>query len=316
MSFEKVSILVPVYNAAPYLAAALDSMLAQDYPNLEIVAVDDGSSDNSDLILSQYSRRIISFSQRNAGASAARNRAFEESSGTYVLFMDADDLIGPSHISSLVTAVKRGKTGAISFSRWARFYDDPSNPITPSYVIEKNLSGVEWLLADWSYGLGMMQSGMFLLPRLTLERLGGWDERLSLIDDFEFFSRMFSSCPTMCFAAEATLLYRTSVSGSLSGRKSRHAVESQFLSLMLGTGHLLAAEDSQRTRRACANVLQQFDYGHYPQHPDLRAKARDRVQQLGGADVAPVGPPNFHRLRRVIGWRAARRVQRAMGRKS
>ena len=113
----------------------------------------------------------------------------------------------------------------------------------------------------------------------------------------------------MRFAPGARLYYRSGLRDSLSGQKSRTAVESAFLSLMLGTQHLLDAEDSPRTRRACANVLQNFDYTYYPAHADLRARVRARVAELGGADLAPHGPPGFQKLRRFVGWRAARRVQ-------
>jgi hypothetical protein len=116
------------------------------------------------------------------------------------------------------------------------------------------------------------------------------------------------------FAPEARLYYRSGIKGSLSGARSRNAVESAFQSLLLGTQHLLRAEDSPRTRRACANVLQQFEYENFPRHRLLRAKVRARIAELGGADIDPIGPPNFHRLRSVLGWRTARLIQFAFRR--
>lgn len=80
---------------------------------------------------------------------------------------------------------------------------------------------------------------------------------------------------------------------------------------MLGADHLLRVENTPRTRLACANILQSFDYEHYPKHANLRARIRDRVAELGGADIEPGGPPGFHKLRPWIGWKAARHVQRA-----
>jgi hypothetical protein len=150
---------------------------------------------------------------------------------------------------------------------------------------------------------------MFLVPRVILAEAGGWDERLTLIDDFEFYARAIVGSAGVRYAEGARLYYRSGLGGSLSGTRSRKAVESAFLSLMLGTSHLLAAEDSPRTRRACANVLRDFDYAYYPAHADLREKARARIADLGGSDLAPAGPPGFQRLRRLVGWRAARRVQ-------
>jgi hypothetical protein len=151
---------------------------------------------------------------------------------------------------------------------------------------------------------------MFLIPRLLIEKHGGWDERLSLIDDFEFFARILSRSSGLRFAPNASLFYRSGLPGSLSGRKSRGAVESAHLSLLLGTQHLLDAEDSPRTRKTCANLLRDFEYTYYPHHSDLRASMRARVEQLGGWDLEPDGPPGFHKLRRFVGWKLARRVQR------
>ena len=157
--------------------------------------------------------------------------------------------------------------------------------------------------------MAMTQPGMFLVPRLLVMRVGGWDERLSLIDDFEFFARIIVHSGGVRFAPQARLYYRSGIEGSLSGRKSRDAVESAFLSISLGTQHLLDAEESRRTRRACANIFQSFDYEHYPHHADLRVKVRRRVTELGGSDLAPIGPPRFQQLRKLVGWRAARRLQ-------
>ena len=155
----------------------------------------------------------------------------------------------------------------------------------------------------------MMQCAMFLIPRAILQKTGGWDERVSLINDFEFFARVLCAAQELVFAPGARLYYR-SVPGSLSAQVSPEAAASAALSLALGTDHLLAAEHSPRTRRAAANMLQTFDYTFYPAYADLRRDLAARIAELGGSDLAPDGPPGFHKLRRWTGWRAARRVQR------
>lgn len=306
-----VSICIPCFNAEQYIAAAIDSVLAQTYPHIEIVVVDDGSADGSRGRLSTYEDRIMVIEQENCGAAAARNTALKHSRGTHVLFLDSDDLLAPKHVEALCLALQFAASETIAFGRWARFKGDPSEAHFSEPIIDRDLSGMEWLIKDMEGALPMFQSGMFLLPKRLLQKTGGWDERLSLIDDFEFFTRVISSCAGMTFAHEARLYYRSGVVNSLSGQKSRKAVESQALSLLLGTGHLLAVENSPRTRRACANVLQAFEYEHYANHPDLRSGIRARVAELGGADIGPNGPPGFHKLRPWIGWKAARHVQRA-----
>jgi glycosyltransferase involved in cell wall biosynthesis len=306
----KVSVLIPVYNSERYLSTTIDSVLAQNWERIEIIAVNDGSTDGSRVALATYEDRITVIDQENCGAAAARNVAFMRCTGTHVLFLDSDDLIEFDHIEKLCLALARGKEDSIGFGRWARFNDIPSGAHFINRRTDQDLSGLDWLLADMENALPMLQSGMFLLPRVLLERVGGWDTRLSLIDDFEFFLRVISASGGMMFAPEARLYYRSGIANSLSRQRSRKAIESQALSLLLGTGHLLAVENSPRTRRACANMLQAFEYEHYPSYSVLRAMVRARVAELGGADIGPSGPPGFHKLRPWIGWKAARHVQR------
>ena len=90
-----VSVLIAAYNAGPYIAETLDSVLAQSYPSIEIIVVDDGSTDETSTILDRYAGRgaIRLIRQANAGQCRSRNRAFAESRGSLIKFLDADDLI-------------------------------------------------------------------------------------------------------------------------------------------------------------------------------------------------------------------------------
>ena len=304
-----ISVCMPLFNGERYLASALDSVLKQSYPSVEIIVVDDGSTDASSTVLQDYVSRVRILKQANKGAAAARNAAWLASRGDLIMFMDADDIIGPDHIQALVEKVSNERS--IASAPWARFYNDPNEAQFTEDYIENDVSGVEWCTTSMANGAPMTASGMFLLPRRMLEEFGGWNERLSLIDDFEFYTRIIARANMVRFAPGARLYYRSGIPGSLSRRKNRRAVESQFLSLMLGTGHLLKAVDNTHTRRACANVLQAFEYEHYPNNSDLRAKISARVSHLGGADIIPSGPPGFHKLRPWVGWKAARHVQRA-----
>jgi glycosyltransferase involved in cell wall biosynthesis len=304
-----VSVLIACYNAESYIGQALESLLNQSHRPDEIIVVDDGSTDASIAKISHYlSDGVLLIQQINQGASAARNRAFAASSGTYVIFVDADDLVGPRHLESLLERA-RGSARHVVLSKWDRFYRHPEEARFPDRPTERDMSGVDWLMLDWENAKPMTQSGMILIPRTLIEEYGGWDEDLSLIDDFEFFARTISRSDGVLFAPNARLYYRSGRKGSLSSLKERLAIESSFRSISLGTQHLLAVENSARTRQVCANVFQDFDFTYYPRHRDLRARARARVRALGGADLEPDGPPGFHKLRRFTGWRAARLIQ-------
>nr|WP_246429657.1 glycosyltransferase family A protein [Prosthecomicrobium pneumaticum] len=301
--------MIPCFNAERFVAAAIESVLEQSYPSIELIVVDDGSTDGSVERVQRFAGRGVRLIRQARGsASAARNRAFAASSGRQVLFLDADDLIGPRHIEALAERLG-GADDVVATGPWARFRHDPAEAQFVPRPNDRDASGTDWLIREWTGGQPMTQCGAFLIPRALIERRGGWDERLTLIDDFEFFARLLAAAERVLFAPEARLYYRSGVAGSLSGRKSRVAVESAYLSLTLAVDHLLTLDSSSAARRASANILQSFDYEHYPYHGDLRILARARAKELGGADIAPVGPPRFHALRRLVGWRLARRLQ-------
>lgn len=305
-----VSICIPCFNAERYIGAALDSVLAQTYPEIEVVVVNDGSTDRSREILARYEDRVRVLDQPNKGQCAAANHAFAVSRGHLIKFFDADDVIAPDMISRQVERLA-GRKNVVVLGEWTRFHGPaPAGEKFEPLPMYRDALPVDWLSSQWLDAQPMMQCGLWLLPRDVVDRAGLWDERLSLINDFEYFSRVLLAAREILYAPGARLYYRSGIPGSLSGQKSRKAVESQFLSLMLGTGHLLAAQDSPRVRRACANALISFDYEHYPRHADLRAQILARVAELGGANIAPSGPPGFHKLRRLIGWRVARHIQR------
>lgn len=107
-----VSVVVPVYNAQQHVARCLDSVLCQDYENVEIIAIDDGSSDDSGAILDDYSRyhpnKIRTMHQENAGVATTRNRGVRMASGKYLMFLDNDDSIDQNYVSTFVNVAEAG----------------------------------------------------------------------------------------------------------------------------------------------------------------------------------------------------------------
>ena len=309
MSAPLVSVLIPCFNAAAFVGAALESVLAQTYAPIEVIVVDDGSTDGSAGVLDQFrARGVTVITQANAGQCAAANRALSAVNGAYIKFFDADDLLHPEMIERQMR-VLNGRADAVALGEWARFYHVPEEAVFTPLPMYRNADPVEWLTSEFLTGEPMMQCAMFLIPRAVLDHTGGWDERLSLINDFEFFARVLTAASEIIHAPGARMYYRSGLPGSLSRRKDRMAAESSSQSMLLAVGHLLAAEDDERTRRACASVLANFEFEFYPAFPDLRRSIRHRIAELGGTSQKPPGSPAFHKLRRWIGWRAARRVQ-------
>lgn len=103
---EKISVIIPVYNDEKYLAQCLDSVLKQTYSNLEIILVDDGSTDSIPEVYEKYANiRILH--KKNGGVGSSRNAVLEMATGEYILFVDDDDLLSETHIEELYNLLKK-----------------------------------------------------------------------------------------------------------------------------------------------------------------------------------------------------------------
>lgn len=126
---ELVSVVIPVYNVEQYINKCIKSVLAQSYTNLDIILVDDGSTDRSGKMCDKYARkdaRIRVIHKKNGGLSDARNKGIEEAMGSYITFIDSDDYVSPNYINNLYGLVKQnrcdiGITCAIKFNHKTQY---------------------------------------------------------------------------------------------------------------------------------------------------------------------------------------------------
>ena len=110
----RVSVIIPNYNYEQFVGAAIDSALAIDWPNVEVIVVDDGSTDGSRAVIERYTGRVTSIFQKNAGQLIACSNGFAQSKGDLILFLDSDDLVDPSIIREAV-AVSRPGVSKVQF---------------------------------------------------------------------------------------------------------------------------------------------------------------------------------------------------------
>ena len=115
MSTPTVSVIIPVFNTADYLAQAIESVLNQTLQDLEIIAVDDGSTDGSPEVLKSFGDKIRIITQPNSGQGAARNRAFAQARGEFVYFMDSDDIILPQTLETCVEICRKDNLDFVFF---------------------------------------------------------------------------------------------------------------------------------------------------------------------------------------------------------
>lgn len=123
----KISIIIPVYNVEKYLRRCLDSVLNQTFSDWEAICVNDGSPDNSDKILAEYSARDSRFkivNKKNAGVSQARNDGIKKASGEYIIFMDSDDCIHPQTMDIVYRFAEKNHADIVSFRTDTKLYKE------------------------------------------------------------------------------------------------------------------------------------------------------------------------------------------------
>ncbi len=255
MGTPLVSIIVSCYNAEKYIAETIQSLLNQTYSNLQIVVVNDGSTDSSEKIIKSFhDNRINYYYQANGGQCAALNFGFSKSTGKYIKFYDADDILDFEVIESQVELLEKEDAENISFIEWRRFYNDELTPIDHNHfhTIHRDCTPLEYL--TFTGKTPMVQCGLWLIPRTILNKSGLWDERLSLINDTEFFCRLLPYARQLRFSDKGITHYRTNFKGnSLSKDLSEKGIRSALFSIDLMSEWLLKIEKSERIKKIIAN---------------------------------------------------------------
>ncbi len=306
-----VSVIVPCFNAAPWLGEAIESVLAQTHPAIETIVVDDGSTDESVAVARRYAPRGVQVvTQPNRGASAARNHGLRLARGAFIQFFDADDVLGPEKIALQLRLLADSPEGCIAAGPWARFHDDRKLAVTTPEENWRDAAPVDWLTLNFA-GRGMMPPAAWLAPRTLVVQAGPWDERLSLNDDGEYFCRVLLASRGVRFCPDALSYYRSNVSGSLSRRRSEAAWRSALLSQELCATHLLTHQDSSVTRRACADLFQRLAFAAYSDAPAIARAAEEHALRHGGSTLRPEGGRLFRLLSAILGWKRALRLQAA-----
>lgn len=180
-----VSIIIPCFNAEQWLTEAIDSCLHQTYPQIEIVVIDDGSTDNSLQIIQSYGDRIIWETGRNQGGNYARNRGFALSTGDYIQYLDADDYLFPDKIKKQVEFLE-ATTADIVYSNLTY-----QHHLTNGIIVREdaNLLGIPAPHEDVLECLliyGNLSPSPYLFRRKIIQSSPGWDEGLKASQDRDF----------------------------------------------------------------------------------------------------------------------------------
>ena len=310
-----VSILIPAYNAAEWLADTLRSALAQTWERKEIILVDDGSTDQTVAIARRFECDTMRvFTQENRGAAAARNKAFSLSHGDYIQWLDADDLLDPDKVSKqMQVAQELPNRKTLISGEWARFMYRVNRAKFIPTGLWCDLSRAEWLMRKMEENV-FMQTATWLVSRELTEAAGPWDTRLLGDDDGEYFCRVLMASEGVRFVSGAKVYYRQPGPNSLSyiGSSDDRKRDAQWISMKLHIDYLRSLDDSNRARSACQQYIKDWMRCYYPDRMDIFEQASVIAKELGGQLNPPKLSWKYAWIDSLFGRHCARRIQASL----
>lgn len=204
---DLVSVVIPNFNYGRFLETTLRSVFLQTYQNIEIIIVDDGSTDNSSAIYSKYSDRIHLILQKNHGVSASRNMGITHAHGEFIAFLDADDCWKPNKIKNQI--LKQRETGADIVFSGVEICDENLSriAISPTKLIESSIHSQ--YLENPTKAVIPLATSNALISISLVEKVGLFDKSLSISADWDFLRRCTHFTNKIVFQNSYDVLYRT-----------------------------------------------------------------------------------------------------------
>lgn len=207
----RFSVVTPLYNKARTIGRAIESVLAQECADFELIVIDDGSTDDGLARARAYADpRIVVVEQANRGAAAARNHGVRLARATHIAFLDADDAWLPRFLSTVGALIERFPTAGAYATGY--FVKNPGQALRPAgfrHVPDAPQGG---LIESWfkaiAHGSNPLWSSAVCLPRTTLARVGGFPEGVRLYEDLHLWSRIALDCPIAYSPQPLSIYYR------------------------------------------------------------------------------------------------------------
>jgi glycosyltransferase involved in cell wall biosynthesis len=186
---ELVSVVIPCFNAGHYLNEAIQSVLAQTHARIELLVVDDGSTDRTEEVACSYPQ-VIYLRQRNQGVASARNTGLRSSIGDYVVFLDGDDRLLPHAVEAGLKCLRKHPKSGLVYGRYRKI-DARGTVISPPTQPSEEPDFYAALLRRNPIGM----PAIVLYPRCVLEKVKGFEPRFSGYDDYELYLRIAREFP-------------------------------------------------------------------------------------------------------------------------
>ncbi len=299
-----VSVIIPAYNSEKWLKSSVSSALSQTWSKKEIIIIDDGSSDNTLKLAKEFeSSSVKVISQKNKGASSARNSGLQIAQGDFIQWLDADDILAPDKLKIQLDGSDYNPDSKILLSSgWGFFYHRLKSVRINTNSLWQDLSPSEWMIHHLASQYFMANCSWLVSRKLT-SLAGNWNEALNYNDDGEYFCRIISRSEAIKFNGDILSYYRkgnlVSLSRSLS--ISTKAFESLSLSLNLCIDELLRINSSEEAKESAIRALNRVISHNDKSIENILKSNKERIIFLGGQIIVPVMSKKYNFIKKFFG---------------
>lgn len=255
---DRISIIIPVYNISTYLDGAIESIVHQTHRNIEIILVDDGSTDGSSLICDNWAKkdnRIKCIHQGNAGVSVARNVGMSLCSGEYILFVDGDDEIAPDMCEKLLTKLKNDGSDA-SYCGFVNVFQDKTEKVIPRSKILSGNEVMYELVTDLSFFTAIWNK---LFTRTSLLDCNGnfieFSQGIYIGEDALWLSKVLKNVKKMSAVPSALYFWKRRADSATQGETTVRTDEKYLSMLQAYRKMVFEINNEQANRIICKKYL-------------------------------------------------------------
>jgi glycosyltransferase involved in cell wall biosynthesis len=309
MNLNKVSILIPLYNSEQYISETINSALSQTWTDLEIIIVDDGSTDNSYLIAKSFESQFVKvFHQDNMGASAARNFAFTKSTGNYIQYLDADDLLSPDKIENQINIFKQYGDDICTSCKSVRFTNDKSNLTDTGKNVSKDYQNpLDYIVDTWE-SEDYLGIHAWMIPRKVIYKIGDWDINLKRFQDGEFMIRVLNEIKEVKFVSNCKVYYRDTPN-SITKINYDEIEKSRCYALIKVVNEIVIPSKYNRIFQAALVYLSDSVYKWHPYYPLLVNRGLETIKKMNASIILKNKSIWFNILLYVFDWKTVRNIE-------
>jgi glycosyltransferase involved in cell wall biosynthesis len=309
MQSKLVSIIIPAYNAEEFISVCIQSVLNQTYRNIEIIVINDGSTDSTlEIIYSFTDPRLILVNQENKGCSASKNQGLRIAKGDFIQYLDADDYLSPDKIEKQVNKLSFNDNHIAVCKTVIISDNDKINGLEiDTDLIKNGGNGKDFLLSLWGLNgkSGMVQPNAYLISRKIAAKIGEWNEKISPSpdEDGEYFARVLLATENVYFTEGVNFYRKVSNTNSLSQNFSFQRALNLLDTVELKFSHLFKVENTHRIHKLYQLNISQVAYQFGVQYPKLIEYSLEKIKDKRLKLLRIQNPRFFNFLSFAIGFK-------------